>query len=234
MEIIRLGTLYCDGCPIVPGGYVPSGRPILIGDTTAGYELQWIKAGNLLVADRCACIDISWVALDKLGFIYGTPVEINGKLYVCRSLKVGADDGDENEWDNLLNVFGEDDNLWHWSNAMFWGQERLPYEPMERVARGQDFARTRFCGFKGDLSSFIGFRPVLEILSPPPPDLSHLIKKEITVYGPQGTVIEGTMTGFDEYDVLIDGVPHLPDDCKWATVDGRRVTVNRESVLYLQ
>ena len=97
MEIIRLGTLYCDGRPIVPGGYVPSGRPILIGDTTAGYELQWIKAGNLLVADRCACIDISWVALDKLGFIYGTPVEINGKLYVCRSLKVGAGAGDENE-----------------------------------------------------------------------------------------------------------------------------------------
>ena len=42
------------------------------------------------------------------------------------------------------------------------------------------------------------------------------------------------MTGFDEYDVLIDGVPHLPDNCKWATVDGRKVTVNRDSVFYLQ
>lgn len=234
MGIRKFGTLYYGGQAVVPGSCALDNMPISIGDTAPGYELQWVEAGNRLVADRCACVEISWVALDSLGYIFGTPVEIDGKMYICRSLKVGTDEVVENEWDSLLNEFGDDDNLWHWLGEMFWGQEAPAYMPQERAVRGHESARAWSRVFKAHKSMFIGFRPVLEELSPFPLDLAPLIGKSISLYGPQKTIIEGVLTGFDEYDILIDGTPHLPNGCKWATVDRRIVTVNRDSVLHLQ
>ena len=62
-EIVRLGSLYVNGQSFAVGGPYNSGV-LSFGDSIAGKEIQWVKDGKTLIADRCVCDDISWVQLD--------------------------------------------------------------------------------------------------------------------------------------------------------------------------
>ena len=112
MTLVKLGSIYFDGNPVAPGSAL-DGQQFSIGDTRPGKELQWVQDGRLLVADRCICVNISWDNLNKMGFVFGTLVVVDNNSYLCRCLKVGSWVGAPNEWDTLLDKYGEDNALWH-------------------------------------------------------------------------------------------------------------------------
>ena len=105
-QIFKHGSVYFDGLATHPGFNCSSGN-FDIGDTVAGMELRWIQMGNILVADQCLCLGISWDMLNSLGYIFGRQIFIDGQPYLCRSLKVGTEKTvDSSEWNTLVNYSG--------------------------------------------------------------------------------------------------------------------------------
>lgn len=139
-EVIEIGTLYFDGRP-QKVGVKYNGERLSLGPTVPGKAIQWVKANGLLIADRCVCTQISWGELDFIGLVFGTIIQIDGRWYLCRCLKVGAEGGVPNEWDAILEKVGESNDLWHWKDAFFWGQEtlgNLGNQAWGRAVRGGD------------------------------------------------------------------------------------------------
>lgn len=122
MEIIKVGSLYSDGEVVQPGSACPGRVSIGLGNTVPGMELQWVKDGDRLIADRCVCVDISWNKLDQQGYIFGRTVMIDGNPYRCRSLKMESSEPSSNEWFDLLDKYGDAIELWNW-NIRSFGQE---------------------------------------------------------------------------------------------------------------
>ena len=180
MGKIKLGSIYLGEDVQTPGFACTGGElvcftdaantEIRLGDTVPGRELQWVQDGSMLVADRCVCTAISWDALNRLGYIFGVPVNIDGRAYRCRSLKIGATLGGPNEWVSLLARHGASNDLWHWERMYFWGQEvpatkpnrRQIHRDSYRVVRGFYSARAWDCNLTTNQGVFVGFRPVLE------------------------------------------------------------------------
>ena len=126
MENLRFGTMYEGGMPISPSSNANATMGLTLGDTVPGKEIRWLEFKNLLIADRCVCTGISWDDLRQAGLLDGKPVKIDGKDYLCRSLKVGSMPGEPNEWDDALNALGEDDKDWHWLGDRVWGRRTRP------------------------------------------------------------------------------------------------------------
>lgn len=226
---MELGTMYLKGNAMIPGFECRSSLQISFGDTVPGKVLQWVQYGKLLVADRCACYMIAWEDLDRLGYIFGYPVRIDGKPYLCRSLEVGSLSRSMNEWDSILDDLGDDDSIWHWKGQWFWGQEQAAAWT-HRYVRGNTSARYRCDRSEQHISDALGFRPVLEPLSPAP--LDKKLGSKITVYGPHKIVIQGTLAGFDDYDIALDGVEPLYSGCDWAVrTKGGQAVVRRSAII---
>ena len=178
-KLIKMGSLYLDGqlqcIPKKPTDYgdIPAygGSSICIRDTIDSKAITWVKPNNmnLLVADRVLVKAINWANLDSLGFVAGEEVVIDGRAYLCRLLRVGAEDSVPNEWDIFLDVVGEDDSLLHWKDIFFWGQEMSKEHPIRSTVRG--YVNARFwTDFKyGTEMVSVGFRPVLELSLPNTP-----------------------------------------------------------------
>lgn len=232
-EIIKLGSLYFDGQP-QETGVKYDGEQITFGPTVSGEEIQWVKANGLLIADRCVCTDVSWDQLDNQGLVFGTPIQIDGQFYLCRCLKVGAENGVPNEWDSDMDEIGESNDLWHWENTYFWGQEAPPALSSRRAARGYRSARfwDYFSTSLRDIN--VGFRPVLEPLGSEPRNPDALIGKTIQVYGPRSVSLEGLLLDVDDYDFTLTPVASTPTDCLWASMAGDNLVVSRDSVLWLK
>ena len=167
MEIVKFGSIYNYGIAQSPGFACNETANFFLGDTASGKELQWVKLKNgLLVADRCVCIEVSWEQLHKAGLVFGTLVTIDGEAYLCRCLKVGAKDHEPNEWDAALDATSEDDRLWHWEDAFFWGQEPVEGWAAHRAYRGYFSARYWYYSSASYRFVLLGFRPALEPLRP--------------------------------------------------------------------
>ena len=87
----------------------------------------------------------------------------------------------------------------------------------------------------------VGFRPVLEPLSPFFPDINNLLKKRILVYGENDQPIEGVLTDMDEYDVLLsdaslkqDWGGNLVENRSWIYADGGKAVVARSSIAWVK
>lgn len=233
VEIKKLGSIYMEGDPVIPGtAFKYDGAEISLGNTIPGKELEWIEWNGLLVANRCACVAVSWQGLDKHGCIFGWPVYIDGKSYLCRSLEVGSLSRSMNEWDSILDDLGDDDSIWHWKEQWFWGQEQA-VAWTHRYVRGYTSARYRCDRPERVVSDSIGFRPVLKKLSSAPLDKN--VGKQIVVYGPHKVAIEGRLVGFDDYDIALDGVAPLHADCDWAirTPGGQAVVRRNSSIIQI-
>lgn len=182
MEKIMLGTVYLNGEPREPGVLYNSGQ-IRLGESVPGKEIQWVRlSSGLLIADRCVCNQISWEQLHTQGLVFGTPFQIDGQFYLCRCLKVGAEDGVPNEWDAALDETGEDNEIWHWDDWYSWGQEATS-SGLTCAVRGCRSARywdDRTAANRGVLA---GFRPALEPLAPAPLDYGPMVGTEITFIG---------------------------------------------------
>ncbi len=158
-----MGSMYFNGVPAAVGDKY-DGQKLTIGDTVPGKEITWVEVNGLLIADRCICTYISAECLDDLGFTAGRAITIDGQQYLCRLLKVGTEQNVPNEWDAALDATSEDDNLWHWKNFDFWGQEPVEGAPAHRALRGYASARNWYYNWASFRFVTVGFRPVLETL----------------------------------------------------------------------
>ena len=210
MEIVQLGSLYLNGEVRTPGTVKGVFETPFIGDTVGGHEIQWVKDGERLIADRCIVQNITWNDLDVFGFIFGCPVLIDGKRYLCRSLKGGALPETHNEWDDLMKRHGGKESLWHWQRVYFWCQEEHSSNPTFRMLRKMSQQESAY-GTKGVANSLIGFRPVLEPgKCVKDQDLSHALRGSVKLWFPFGPV-EGTLTDYSDYDITIRTEQRLPE-----------------------
>ena len=233
-EIVRLGSLYVNGQSFAVGGPY-NGGVLFFGDSIAGKEIQWVKDGDMLIASSCVCTNISWEQLDKKGFVLGTPITIEGEAYWCRCLQVGSEEGEINEWDSALDGTGEDNNLWHWEGAYFWGQEISKRSASNRAVRGCSSAR--YWSYNGATDRYVdvGFRPVLEPLAPEPLISGSLIGATLKLYGPS-KAFSGRLEEFSDYDLVIEPSAQqlIPADCKWVSRDGSRIIIDRSAITWIQ
>lgn len=231
MERFVLGSVYLGGLVQEPGFACDNLGEVSIGDTVPGKGIQWVKLkSGLLVADRYICTNISWRQLDEKGFVFGAPVTINGKTYLCRCLKVS----EPNEWDAALDEVGEYNDLWHWNGIFFWVQETSELVGSIRVVRGWASARHWDYFDAATQLTCVGFRPALEYLGAEPCSPDALLGKNIKVYRMGGVPIEGSLVDFNEYDVVLEASSQVPVDCPWITKEGCNIIVSRENICWLK
>lgn len=229
MENLRFGTMYEGGMPISPSSNANATMGLTLGDTVPGKEIRWLEFKNLLIADRCVCTGVSWDDLRQAGLLDGKPVKIDGKDYLCRSLKVGSMPGEPNEWDDALNALGEDDKDWHWLGDKFWGQETAEEDRSCGVLRGSIYPRKRTFELKN--ARYVGgFRPVLEPLSAFTDLSEKLIGSTIKIWGPRRAAIEGQLVDFDDYDVTLSTMEILPCSRNWGCTDEGEIIISREKI----
>ena len=192
-NIIKLGSIRLGGSHIEPGSKYRSDKTISFAD---GNSLSWVVVNGMLIADRPLLTNISWDDLNDQGLVFGKQVTINGQQFLCRSLQVGTEKGEPNEWDAALDAVGDDDETWHWENQFFWGQESV--DALYRARRG--YYSARFWNYNS--SSFrladLCFRPTLV---PFPSDI--LISGiEVCAIGGQ-SIARGTLLETTGYDAII-------------------------------
>ena len=174
-NIFKFGALYLDNkiqhIPQQPirNGDIPQydgQAAISIGLEEKGESITWVKPNgqNLLIADRVLLVTVSWDDLERNGMVSGKLIVIDGQFFNCRLLQVGKSDGVPNEWDKILDETGEDNDLWHWENMFFWGQESIAYGTVLHSVRGYSSARFWTYHYATSRSVGVGFRPALEPL----------------------------------------------------------------------
>ena len=159
----RFGSLYMEGVAQnfpqqpLPGGDIPEhdqlAHTIHVGATLPGMAITWVKPEgyNLLVADRVLLSNISWTNLATNRLIAGQETIIRGHRFRC-------------EWDEILDITGGEDSLWHWRDMYFWGREVSTVFMSRRAVRGGQTARTWAAFTASQHTKNVGFRPVLEIM----------------------------------------------------------------------
>lgn len=234
MEIKKLGSIYFGSNAVAPGSDCWDDTVISLGNTVPGKELQWVDTGKMLVADRLACINISWDQLSDLGYIEGSYVEIDGSVYLCRSLKLGYKKGAPNEWDPLLDRFGAENKLWYWKVGYFWGQETVLRRSLSqeyRPVRGYLSARRWDYADRQTRLMHIGFRPVLEPVGSTLELSDGLVGTKIRVLGPGGRTVNGILAGYDGYDLVLDHADcDQKTDFSWLSKSEKKTFIDRTAV----
>ena len=214
------------------GGVHAAGNAEGLGGRKPGISMGGVRAGRERSTLLYTSTNVSWEQLDSQGLVFGTPVQIDGQFYLCRCLKVGAEDGVPNEWDTALDEAGENNMVWNWTNQYFWGQETSKGWVSNRAIRGWSSAR-RWNDYSASRRyAALGFRPALEPLGSDPCSPETLIGKTILLYGPRGVSLEGRLQDVDDYDFVLAPVAGVPTDCFWISKAGDNLVVSRDSVLW--
>lgn len=243
MEKQIFGTVYFDDVPVDVGSSLGEGKRFSIGDSIREKTIRWIKAGPLLVADRCVCMNISWNQLDELGLVRGALVQVDGQAYQCRCLQAGAsmpngqtglaDFEDLGEWGAVLQACGKRDATWHWKDQYFWCQDTPNGYVVTRIVCGSRSPRFKG-GFRSDdKQETVGFRPVLEMI-PTKVELSKdLIGDRLEVSLSHGAALIGKLVSFDDYDVVVEPTG-IPLRAPILLLPSGEVVVSRENITMLQ
>ena len=245
VETKILGSLYLDGQPVEPRLICGKSTAISLGDTVPGKELKWLHVHGLLVAYGCVCSNIKWTTLNRMGYIFGRPVWIDGQPYMCRSLGAGPDKDCPSEWDAILNELGIGDEMVRdneFINAVdpqyheeydFWTQEIYESERKYCTIRGgMGFPRLRRECSATHCSIGTGFRPVLEPMHTAPPET--LVGSSVRFYGPHGETLTGVLVDFDDYDLVVAGASAVPRSWAWANKKGKEVLLRRSEIIATQ
>lgn len=236
METAYLGSVYINHTAqlATTSYYGHDGGDITIGDSEPGYQLPVVHYKNIFVAATVVAPGVPWSTLDKLGLITGKVVVIDGKPYLCRSLKLGPDKTSKSEWDEMLEALSNDD-VWGNNLCSFWGQETATGAPDCRVtAGGVGGNNLGYRGFGSADFSFpgVGFRPVLEPLTNVPEFEDCMIGKLVTAHGVSGSVT-GILADFNDYDLSLVQAT-VSKDCKWAEQIGEGAVVDRNAIICLE
>lgn len=218
------------GVPLDSAHYT---APFTIGNTSET-PLAWVQSGPLLVSKDTLCLNISWNTLNRLGFVSGRPVTIDGKPYLCRSIRTGGKDkGGELRW-----IFGDtvdEEEVWNWSRGYFWcwndaGDRNKPSD--EQPASGFVFMGIA-TWVNPERWAGIGFRPVLEPLPPALPQEALQVGQSVTAFGLGGTV-RGRVVEISSYDLVLEPDDQNPAKYPWAVVQGGLLVVDKSAILHLQ
>ena len=152
--------------------------------TTDGYAEQNKYAHSLFVADYAVTHTVSWDDLNTKGLIFGKNYASGGVDYTMRAPSAGSQSNNNgkddsstrgipksNEWDAILDKANQDwkDNtsgyIKNWSRKYSFGQDNHA-DASIRAVRGHDSARLWLSYYASYFLSFVGFRPVLEVLNP--------------------------------------------------------------------
>ena len=249
------GTLYVNGWPVVPGSrWTEVVESIDLKSTEPRNAISWVMVNGLLVADHTILLGVSWDNLYDNGMIFGKDVLVDRLPYRVRSLKIGGYKDAPCEWHDFLNEVGEDDDLWHWKEAFFWGQEMdemredirqktwsaedreiiKPYRVYGGEELGPRFWNS-YCSFYRDKS--IGFRPVLEPISPVINDA--LVDSKLMIWSNTGSAICGYLKEFTSYDLVLDDCIQLAQgvggESNFAkSGHGRQIFIDRKEVFSVQ
>lgn len=129
--------------------------------------ITWIKPDgiNLLIADRTLLAAVNWYDLNGDGFVEGNELIVGGHRFLCRLPRLGNDEHEHDEWDEVLDAVNrEDDLFWNWHKMAFWGQTRISNTVDMFPIRGYHSSRYWTFDAAEHRSVELGFRPVLEIL----------------------------------------------------------------------
>ena len=184
-EIYKSNTLYF-GSLMVKGGIVqipeePTyngdmigyNRPdIMITDTKPGFEIKWLHLkDNIYICDRGLINRVSWNTLKEAGYVDGKEVTIDGKRCKIR-LMTGSNGaygtygkGCHNEWDELMDKYGEDNSFTHFEDIYTICQEIDCDYAGYRSIRGYNSARNYSNYVASSAYTNFAFRPALEILT---------------------------------------------------------------------
>ena len=151
--------------------------------TTEEYAEQYKYDHSLFIADYNVTFNVDWNQLNEKQMIFGTPYTSYGVNYTMRAPSAGSQSNNNgkddsstrgipksNEWDAILDKANQDwkDNtsgyIKNWSGKYSFGQDNYADESY-RAVRGYISARFWSNLTAAGSSSFVGFRPVLEILN---------------------------------------------------------------------
>ena len=130
---------------------------------------------SLFVADYAVKHTVSWNDLHTEGLIFGKDYAVGGVDYTLRAPSAGSDrtglnesqrgTPQSNEWDKLLDK--NDGYIKNWNGMASWGQDTRPDNSTPfRAVRGFHSARGWEFNSSSHQNGILGFRPVLEVLSP--------------------------------------------------------------------
>ena len=143
-------------------------------ETTEEYAQKEKYPHSLFIADYNVTCEVKWDNLNTAGLIFGKNYAAGGVGYTLRAPSVGnnATGSNEslrgtpqsNEWDKILDKDSE--YIKNWSDMHSWGQDTWSTFASCRAYRG--YNSVRFCGYTSSSLRYngLGFRPVLEVLSP--------------------------------------------------------------------
>ena len=199
-QTLKFGSLYVNDKPIDPGTEYKPDQAISFGTMTPDKAINWVPVNGLLIADRCLLARISWDDLNDQGLVFGREIQLCGFRFWARLLKVGNCEGVPNEWDSALDVVGENDDLWHWEDMFFWGQETVLTDASSRAYRGYRSARLWSWNNSSYRYATLGFRPALEPLATVPTTLK--LGQDVLAIGKDGAVV-GKLMDATTYDLVI-------------------------------
>ena len=161
--------------PFTYAGTVDTYKLTTAMETTEEYAQNNKYAHSLFVADYAVTHTVSWDDLNDEGLIFGKNYAAGGVGYTLRAPSVGSDStgsGDSrrgvpqsNEWDTMLNK--DSGYIQNWNKMYSWGQDTKPSNSFPfRANRGYYTARSWNYDHATFQHPFVGFRPVLEVLSP--------------------------------------------------------------------
>ena len=160
--------------PFTYAGTIEAYKLISEMETTEEYAEQNKYPHSLFIADYVVTNDVSWDTLNTANLIFGKNYAGGGVDYTLRAPSVGSSytgSGDSergtpqsNEWDTMLNK--NSGYIQNWNKMYSWGQDVSSGFASYRARRGYSSARNWYSNSAPLSNSFLGFRPVLEVLNP--------------------------------------------------------------------
>ena len=240
MEIVKFGTLHYGGYPAPPNApYTSYLDGITIGDSMPKKEISWVKVGTLFVSTKVIALGVNWDDLYRIGLIYGRPITIDGKPYLCRSPSVGKLNEDSSEWADIVDSCNNEEKCTVLSpERWFWGQEKAPSFKDAHIICGYSSLKMKSYADDDTQTWDCGFRPVLE---PMDSDFDScvsdsLIGKTLSMCGLRGR-ITGTLKETSDYDLRLSrrSVSGLLEDLSgWASLHGDDIVVTRDQIRFMR
>lgn len=254
---VKMGSMYFGNNLAKLGGKYPGQGEISFVNSVEGIVISWVPVNGVLIADRVLCNAISWNDLLKMGYIWGIPVRIDGKAYLCRVLEREDEDNQSCEWSDAIGKVGSDAFIWHWGGICAFSQDtietsdeaRLNYTVTCRGYGGKSAFTWEWANIDQRSKDF-GFRPVLV---PLPEEITlvdeSLIGSHVKVFSNMGW-ITSRVKDFTDYDLVLDGIVDaepMRDNADplegWVSWSGERdsivdtskteIFVDRSSIIYM-
>ena len=160
--------------PFIYAGTIEAYKLTSAMATTEEYAQQNKYAHSLFVADYVVTNDVSWDTLNTANLIFGKDYASGGVGYTLRAPSCGSGftgsgnsergTPQSNEWDAVLNK--NSGYIQNWNKIYLWGQDTVSGNASYRAYRGCNSARYWFNSNATYSFSYVGFRPVLEVLNP--------------------------------------------------------------------